>query len=74
MSTDPKSSDPLLARLPTAYAVALRLRAAGGSDEAIAGALGIDVNVVATLLEVAERKREVLRDTGATGGRPASSV
>lgn len=60
----------MLARLPTAYAVALRLRAAGGTDDAIASALGVDANVVQTLLEVADRKWEALRATSETGDRP----
>ena len=60
MGTDETGNDPLIARLPTVYAVALRLRATGGSDDAIAAALGVDVAAVETLLAVAERKLEAL--------------
>ena len=45
-----------LAELPVAHAVALRLRAAGADDRAIAAALGIDPAGVPALLEVAEAK------------------
>ena len=56
--------DRALAELPVAYAVALRLRAAGADDQAIAAALGIDAAGVPALLEVAEAKlsAELARD------------
>jgi DNA-directed RNA polymerase specialized sigma24 family protein len=55
-----------LAELPVAYAVALRLRAAGADDQTIAAALGIDPAGVPALLEVAEAKlsAEMARDPG----------
>jgi hypothetical protein len=58
--------DRALAELTVAHAVALRLRAAGADDEAIAAALGIDVAGVPALLEVAEAKlrAELARDPG----------
>jgi DNA-directed RNA polymerase specialized sigma24 family protein len=58
--------DRALAELPVAYAVALRLRAAGADDQAIAAALGIDLAGVPALLEVAEAKlsAELARDDG----------
>jgi len=58
--------DRALAELPLAYAVALRLRAAGADDRAIAAALGIDPVGVPSLLEVAEAKlsAELARDPG----------
>ena len=58
--------DRVLAELPLAYAVALRLRAAGADDRAIAAALGIDPVGVPALLEVAEAKlsAELARDPG----------
>jgi DNA-directed RNA polymerase specialized sigma24 family protein len=58
--------DRALAELPVAYAVALRLRAAGADNQAIADALGIDPAGVPALLEVAEAKlsAELARDPG----------
>jgi DNA-directed RNA polymerase specialized sigma24 family protein len=58
--------DHALAELPVAYAVALRLRAVGADDQAIADALGIDPAGVPALLEVAEAKlsAELARDAG----------
>jgi len=58
--------DRALAELPLAYAVALRLRAAGADDQDIATALGIDPAGVPALLEVAEAKlsAELARDPG----------
>jgi len=49
-----------------AHAVALRLRAVGADDLAIAAALGIDAAGVPALLEVAEAKlsAELARDPG----------
>jgi hypothetical protein len=42
--------------LPTAYAVAVRLREGGADRRAIAVALGIDEDEVGSLLEIAEAK------------------
>jgi hypothetical protein len=43
-------------RLPTSYAVALRLRDAGAADELIAAGLGIEAVSLPALLELAEAK------------------
>jgi hypothetical protein len=43
-------------RLPTPYAVALRLWDSGMADDTIADALGIDPRSVPSLLELAEAK------------------
>lgn len=45
-----------LRQLPTAHAVALRLRSAGLDDGEIARALGIDADTVPTLIDVALAK------------------
>lgn len=45
-----------LGELPTAHAVALRLRRSGAGDDEIAGALGVPAEGVPMLLEVAEAK------------------
>ncbi len=47
-----------VARLPLGHAVALRLHAAGHGDDVIATALGLPVESVPTLLEVAHVKLE----------------
>jgi DNA-directed RNA polymerase specialized sigma24 family protein len=49
-----------LARLPLPYAVALRMRDAGASDELVADALGIDGHTVASLLTLADAKLATL--------------
>jgi hypothetical protein len=49
-----------LARLPRAYALALRLRAAGVDDELIGDCLDIEPVAVPTLLRVAEAKLDHL--------------
>ena len=52
-----------LAELPHAHAVALRLRAAGAEDGVIAVALGIAVEAVGPLIDLADAKlRRLLRD------------
>jgi DNA-directed RNA polymerase specialized sigma24 family protein len=56
----PDGSDKL-AELPTSHAVALRLQRAGASDHDIAVALGVDVDAVPDMLDVARRKLEALR-------------
>jgi DNA-directed RNA polymerase specialized sigma24 family protein len=53
--------DEALAALPEGYGTALRLRDEGRTTEEIAVRLGVDVDVVATLLEIGEGKlRRVL--------------
>lgn len=47
-----------VAQLPLGHAVALRLHAAGQDDEVIATALGVPVESVTTLLEIARVKLE----------------
>lgn len=47
-----------VAQLPLGHAAALRLHAAGLGDEVIATALGVPVESVATLLEIARVKLE----------------
>lgn len=42
--------------LPPAYATALRMRDAGATAASIAGELGIRVDALATLLEIAQLK------------------
>ncbi len=59
-----RQADPLIARLPTVYAVALRLEAAGAGNEAIADALGVDATAVPALLDVGRRKLDEVRRTG----------
>lgn len=58
-----------LERLPTAYAVALRLRDAGASDETIAEALGVDVLSLPVLLELAEAKLAAIEKRLGPGAR-----
>jgi hypothetical protein len=45
-----------LSALPTAYRVALELRAEGAEEALIAHAAGVPVDALAALLEVGERK------------------
>jgi DNA-directed RNA polymerase specialized sigma24 family protein len=49
-----------LDELPESYAVALRLRDAGHDDNAIAAALGIELESVEPLLRLANAKLELL--------------
>jgi hypothetical protein len=49
-----------LLELATAYAVALRLHDAGAPDDSVAQALGIPIESVAGLLQVAEAKLTAL--------------
>jgi hypothetical protein len=58
-----------LRRLPTAHAVALRMWRSGADPTTIADALGIDVDAVPGLIEVAERKLAAIRR--AEGDPPA---
>ena len=57
-----------LAELPDAHAVALRLRAAGAEDGVIAVALGIAVEAVGPLIDLAEAKLRRLLGDGTDGG------
>ncbi|WP_433684579.1 hypothetical protein [Nocardia sp. CA-119907] len=50
-----------LDRLPFPYAEALRLRAAGVSDEVIAQVLAVDVDSVGSVLQMAEVKLAAIR-------------
>ncbi len=59
-------------QLPTALAVALRLQAAGHSEEVIGTALGVPVEGVAALLHVARAKLDNLPGAAAPSQRPAS--
>jgi len=61
MDLAPNADEPLLPRLPLAYAVALRMHASGAAVVDIAAALGIDVPSVGPLLEVGRRKLLELR-------------
>ena len=49
-----------IAELPTAHAVAIRLRDNGADDETLAAALGIDAGEVPPLVTIAEAKLEAL--------------
>ncbi|MFD6388564.1 hypothetical protein ACWF9G_06685 [Nocardia sp. NPDC055029] len=49
-------------RLPFPYAEALRLYEAGITDEVIAEVLGVDINAVDSVLDMAARKLAVIRD------------
>jgi hypothetical protein len=52
--------DEALEQLPAAYAIAIRLRDSGASDETIATALGSEAGAIAVLLDIADRKLAVL--------------
>jgi hypothetical protein len=56
-----------LAELPHAHAVALRLRASGAEDGVIAVALGIAVEAVGPLIDLAEAKLRRLLGDGTDG-------
>ncbi len=58
-----------LAELPTAHAVALRMRDADARDEEIATALAIPPDGVALLLELAEAKLAAVLAAGPAGVR-----
>lgn len=62
MGDPPHPDDSLLPQLPLAYAVALRMHAAGASTADIATALGVEVGAVAALIEVGRRKLAELAD------------
>ncbi len=48
--------DIAIGRLPLPYAIALRLQGAGVSDTQLAVGLGIEVQAIPTLLNIAEEK------------------
>ncbi|MCU1380656.1 MAG: hypothetical protein JWN29_3639 [Acidimicrobiales bacterium] len=50
--------------LPRAYAVALRMDAGGEGTDAIAAALGLDLQSIPALLEIGRRKLRSLLDDG----------
>jgi hypothetical protein len=58
-------------RLPETHATALRLRARGFDEDAIAAALALEPQAVGPLLRIAEAKLVALT---ARGGEPAASV
>jgi|HubBroStandDraft_1064217.scaffolds.fasta_scaffold22131_2 hypothetical protein len=49
-----------ISELPTAHAVAIRLRDNGADDATVAAALGIDAEEVPPLVTIAEAKLEAL--------------
>ncbi|RDH77124.1 hypothetical protein DVS77_16965 [Mycolicibacterium moriokaense] len=55
MADDPRRAE-ALNRLPLPYATALRLRDAGCADATIADWIGVDREVLPTLMQVAEAK------------------
>lgn len=58
---DERADDALVAALPTAYAVVVRMGRDGCSDQQISAALGVDPSAVGGLRSVAERKLAALR-------------
>jgi DNA-directed RNA polymerase specialized sigma24 family protein len=56
------TEDAALQRLPTTYAMALRMRADGRSETEIANGLGIEREAVGPLLQVADAKLEAITD------------
>lgn len=56
--------DDALALLPESYGTALRLRDAGRSAADIARSLGVDEEVVATLLEIGDGKLRRILEAG----------
>lgn len=52
--------DQAISRLPTSYAVAVRMRDKGASDAAIAEALGVPTEAIARLVEIADAKLRAL--------------
>lgn len=61
------SDDDLIGELPAVLAVALRLRRAGHDDATIADAVGIPIQGVANLVELAEAKLSLWNSRGGTG-------
>ena len=61
MTDDPHDDERLIAALPTAYAVIVRMDRAGRSDDEIATTLGVDADAVEGLRTVASRKLADLR-------------
>jgi len=64
---DPSDGD-LLDRLPSSYAVALRLERAGASSDEIAEALGLPSDVMASHLVIAHAKMAALERGGDPSG------
>ncbi|MGV9868848.1 hypothetical protein [Rhodococcus koreensis] len=56
MAIDPARREAAMERLPLPYSMALRLRAAGLSDELIAECVGVEPEAVGPMLRVAEAK------------------
>jgi DNA-directed RNA polymerase specialized sigma24 family protein len=55
-AVDPARVEEAIESLPVAHATALRLRGDGLTDEAIAVTLGIEVDAVRAVVEIAEAK------------------
>lgn len=69
------TEDEAISELPLAYAVALRLRRAQQTDEAIARALGVDEMALEPLLAIAEAKlAELCRSPGGELGGISSCL
>jgi hypothetical protein len=66
--------DDVVDRLPHPYATCLRLRAAGVPVERIAARIGVPVEALPALTEIAERKLERLRRLDRSGGEPPGGV
>lgn len=62
--------DDVADRLPHPYATCLRLRAAGVPVEQIAARIGVPVEALPTLTEIAERKLERLQRLDLGAGEP----
>ncbi|WP_328407154.1 hypothetical protein [Nocardia sp. NBC_00403] len=62
MSSEDELDRSVVDRLPFPYAEALRLRAAGVTDEVIAQALGVEADAVGSVLQMAEAKLATLRE------------
>jgi DNA-directed RNA polymerase specialized sigma24 family protein len=61
-------------RLPETHAAALRLRARGFDDDAIAAALGLEPKAVEPLLLIAEAKLEALTGRSGEAGEDVSPM
>lgn len=62
MSNQNEQEPAVVDRLPFPYSEALRLRAAGIADAVIAQVLGVDIDAIDSILEVAEAKLATLRE------------
>lgn len=63
-----------VSRLPEAHAAALRLRARGFDDDAIASALALEPSAVAPLLQIAEAKLAALTRERGKEPRPGLAL